>query len=260
MRHSMTILAAAAATTLAACSSTNSGNGSAGTVGLNLATTPVARTAAMVAGPGVSLAPETIADGTNTLIIDSAAVVLRKIELQSADTTQGACNPNDDSASSSDDCEEIKLDPILLDLPLGGTTAERKFSVEIPAGTYKEFEFKIHKLTGSSRDAALLAQHPEFANASIRLKGTFNGTPFTFLSDVEAEYEQELNPPLVIAAAGATDLTINVDLDSWFRTNGTTLINPATANKGQPNESIVANRIKASFKGFEDKNRDGRED
>lgn len=260
MRHSMTILAVAAATTLAACSSTSSGSGSAGSVALNLATTPVARTAAMAAGPGVSLASETIADGTNTLLIDSAAVVLRKIELQSADTAQGACHPDDDTERPDDDCEEIKLAPVLVDLPLGGTTAERQFTVEIPAGTYDELEFKIHKLTSSSRDAALLAQHPEFANASIRLKGTFNGTPFTFLSDVTAEYEQELSPPLVIAAAGATDLTINVDLDSWFRPNGTTLINPATANKGQPNESVVANRIRASFKGFEDKNRDGRED
>lgn len=260
MRISTSTLLAAAAATLAACSSTSSGSGTAGTVSLNLATTPVARTAAMVAGTGVSLAPETIADGTNTLIIDSAAVVLRKIELQAADTSQGACNPDDDSEKSDDDCEELKLAPVLVDLPLGGTTAERKFTVEIPAGTYKELEFKIHKLTGSSNDAALLAAHPEFANASIRLKGTFNGTPFTFLSDVTAEIEQELSPPLVVAAAGATDLTINVDLDSWFRTNGTTLIDPATANKDQPNESVVSNRIRASFKGFEDKNRDGRED
>jgi len=36
-------------------------------------------------------------------------------------------------------------------------------------------------------------------------------------------------------------------------------VSPASANKGQPNESIVANNIQNSFKAFEDDDRDGLE-
>jgi hypothetical protein len=37
----------------------------------------------------------------------------------------------------------------------------------------------------------------------------------------------------------------------------TALVSPATANQGQPNESVVANNIQNSFKAFEDDNHDG---
>jgi hypothetical protein len=50
--------------------------------------------------------------------------------------------------------------------------------------------------------------------------------------------------------------TIQVD-SSWFK-NGTAVINPATANVGQPNESLLRNNINASLKAVDDDDRDGR--
>jgi len=47
---------------------------------------------------------------------------------------------------------------------------------------------------------------------------------------------------------------------TWFLNGAkTALVSPASANKGQPNESIVANNIQNSFKAFEDDDRDGLE-
>ena len=50
--------------------------------------------------------------------------------------------------------------------------------------------------------------------------------------------------------------TIQFDLASWFR-NGSTIIDPATANKDQPNESLVRENIKASIRAFGDDDRSG---
>jgi hypothetical protein len=58
----------------------------------------------------------------------------------------------------------------------------------------------------------------------------------------------------------ATDLTLFLDLDKWFRDSGGTLIDPASANSGQPNQGIVEQNIKSSLDAFEDENHDGRDD
>jgi len=53
---------------------------------------------------------------------------------------------------------------------------------------------------------------------------------------------------------------IRLDLDSWFRTGASgPLVNPATANQGGANKSLVDNNIKNAIKAFEDDDRDGDE-
>ena len=40
--------------------------------------------------------------------------------------------------------------------------------INVPAGSYDEIEFEIHKIpTGDQEDAAFAAAHPEFADQSI---------------------------------------------------------------------------------------------
>ena len=57
----------------------------------------------------------------------------------------------------------------------------------------------------------------------------------------------------------ATDLTLFVDLSTWFLVDGV-LVDPAQANDQQPLASQVKNNIKASVRAFEDDDRDGEDD
>ena len=134
-------------------------------------------------------------------------------------------------------------------------------AIDAAAGTYRELEFKVHTPGDDSQDGSFLSQHPEFTGVSIRAEGQWNGSPFVYVTDLSAEQEVALVPPLTIAADGNTDLTLKVDLQAWFLNGGrTAFVNPATANKGQPNEGVVKENIKRSFDAFEDDDHDGERD
>lgn len=241
MRALTLILAIAS---LTACSEgTGPGAEGTGRVRLSLTTGPGAS-----GGPAMA-ASETYTVGGTTLVLSRVQLVLREIELK---RTEDSTTCSDDSEGGSDDnCEEIEFGPILLDLPLNGSVSQ-VVTVEADTGTYRELEFEVHKPEDDGEDAAFLAQHPDFRRVSIRVEGTWNGTPFVFLSDLEVEQELDLVPPLRIEAAGNTDLTLRVDLRSWFlNSGGTALINPATANQGQSAEGLVKENITRSFEAFE---------
>ena len=59
--------------------------------------------------------------------------------------------------------------------------------------------------------------------------------------------------------AASANLTIRLTISQWFRDSSGGLLDPATANKDQPNESLVNNNIQNSMKAFEDKDHDGDE-
>ena len=263
----------AAGALLAACgdSGTSGGNGPGTTpvVSFNLAARPATAGAARLAALAE---PYTITDASgNTLTFEKVELVLREIELKRADRdvvcgdddSNSDDDSNDDSSdsASADDCEELEFGPVLLDLPLGGGAAQA-FTVEVASGTYDELEFEIHKPEddGDGDDAAFLAAHPDFRDVSIRVTGSYNGTPFTYTTDLSEEQEQALVPPLSLETATATDLTLFVDIDNWFRTRAGTLLDPASANEGGANESLVEDNIEASVDVFEDDDRDGDDD
>ena len=201
---------------------------------------------------------ETMTLGGNTLVIDRVQRVLREVELERARGT-AACSSGAGSGRS-DDCEELELGPFLLDLPLGGGIA-RAVSIAVDTGTFRELEFEIHKPEDDGRDREFLARYPDFARVSIRVAGTYNGTPFVFLSDLNVEQEIDLVPPLVVTEAASTNLTLSVDLGRWFLTSSrTTFVNPGSANKGGANEGLVKDNIQQSFEAFEDNDRDGHHD
>ena len=106
-----------------------------------------------------------------------------------------------------------------------------------------------------------IAANPGFpTNTSIRVRGTFNGTAFTYTSALDAKQEYTFTPPLHINGSGSeTNLTIRLDISTWFKTGAGAIVNPNTANAGGANESLVQNNIKASIKAFEDKDKNGDE-
>lgn len=245
---------------LAACSD-NTG----GTLSLNLSSVrPSAPVASAAFGGGASAAVVTAGDttmivlGNDTIILRSVELVLREIELKRVESA--AC----DSIAGNDDCEEFETGTTLLSVPLGATAVDAVVSVNAPAGMYDEIEFKIHK-PESSDDAAFIAANPAFDGVSIRVTGTYSqaGTrsDFTYTSDLDASQEVALSTPLTVSDGQPASVTLRVDVSMWFLNAGrTALVDPASANKGQPNESLVKDNIEQSFDAFRDDNHDGHDD
>jgi len=260
-------LATLATTLLAACDA--GGPSTSAQVSFSVATQPAAAgsTAASTAGA------ETFTDGNDTLIITRVQLVLREIELKRLEATSscdgagtdgsGSGSGSDDSGqdSSHDNCERLELGPVLLDLPLGAGGVAHSFTVPVTAGSYDEVEFKIDPAShDDAPEVAFVQAHPDLAGVSVRVDGTFNGVGFTFTTDLSAEEEIELSPPLAVAESGTADLTLMVDLDRWFRTGAGLLVDPATANVGLANEALVEGNIRTTLHAFEDENHDGRDD
>lgn len=220
------------------------GPGGAANVQVSFATQRPAAVQAHVAGPA-----DTLVVGADTLIITDAEIVLREVELRRA--LADSCLDDDDA------CEEFETGPVLVALPTS-PGVRQQFALEIPADTYDRVEFDLHKPSDDDpADQAFIAAHPDFADISVRVQGTFNGTAFVFTSDVNEEQELVLSPPLVVSEDVGTNLTVFVDLSAWFRTVTGALVDPATANKGEPNENLVRDNIRTSFEAFEDPDLDG---
>lgn len=281
MSRNIRLAAVAVALTgfLAAC-----GDGSAPTtrsqVRFNLATGPAS---------GLAFLSDTFATASDTLVLDSVKLVLRDIKFQRVD--EDICDDNHDGmdddgpdstghtirmASVHDDggeddgdngeadgCESFNAGPFLLDVPLDASVT-KAFTVAVDTGTYKQVRIKIHKPEddgSDAKDAAFLAAHPEFKKVSIRVVGTFNGQGFTFTTDLNAQQRMDLVPPLVVADSPQNvDVTIKVDVSHWFSNGAGGLVDPGSALKGGPNENLVKDNIRDSFRAFRDDDRDGHDD
>jgi hypothetical protein len=131
--------------------------------------------------------------------------------------------------------------------------------VQISPGSYDKVEFKLHASTTSGDDGFVQA-NPDLQGHSVRVTGTYNGADFVYTGDFDAEMEFDLNPALVAGETAATDLTLLVSLDGWFRDQAGALLDPATANPGQSNQGLVEQNVKSSLQTFEDDDHDGRHD
>ena len=248
MNRRLALLGVAGALSLAACS--DGGPDTTPRVEFALATNPVVVAAPAFAAPAAT--PEVYGDASgDTLRIDSVFVVVRKLELKRTEAI--AC---DSLSSDADGCEELELGPFLIDLPLGVAGAERQFTVAIDTGSYSKVEFEVHK--AESGDTAFLAAHPGYNGVSIRVVGTFNGTPFVYTTGLDVEQEIQFATPIVVGE-GATTFTLNVDIGTWFR-SGADLVDPASAMGGGGNVSLVHENIQNSFHAFEDEDHDGHDD
>jgi hypothetical protein len=240
---------------VAACSDSGSGPTTEPQLSLSIATRPAAAVSAKGAALATVAAPETYTDDAGSILIfDRVQLVVREIEMEN-EAVENAC----EIATGDDDCAEIEIGPLLVDLPLGTSGATRTLSATVPAGTYDEVEFEIHK-PESSDDAAFLAANPGFEGVSIRAEGSYNGTPFVYLSRLNVEMEFDLEPPLVVGETGAAELTLLADLGTWFRGTDGNFVSPESANVGGDNEGVVNENVKSSLETFEDEDHDGSDD
>jgi hypothetical protein len=196
--------------------------------------------------------------GSDTVILRSAALVIRQIELKKLETAK--C----DGQPETSDCEEFETGPFLATLPLGATMTAAVIAVNAPAGQYDELDFEVHKAEAPD-DAAFISANPTFDRISIRVTGTYSqaGTrsDFVYTSDLNESQNVNLPTPLTVSNGTPANVTLRLDVSAWFLNAGrTALVNPASGNKGQPNERVVADNIKKSIDAFRDENQDGRDD
>ena len=188
-------------------------------------------------------------DAASTLTLTRVELVMREIELEKVDDE--SC---DSEFEGEDKCEEFETGPRVFELPVDGSTDAVLTISDVPAGLYDELEIEIHKVSSDPEDAALLVARPDLADISIRVEGEFDGTPFIFTTGVEEEFEFALVPPLD-PSAGPVNVTLSIDVESWFR-SGADLLDPAD----EQNRSEIENNIQQSFEAFEDDDGDGEDD
>lgn len=287
-RTAMRTVAALSALALAACESgTGPSSGNMVGVGFQLARTsgatalvapaaagPAGSTAAVGTVPTIttSAAGMRIARDGDVLLVTKAQLVVRNVKLKSAtavcsddddDETTGRSSSSSSGSSSrdddDDDCADIRVGPYLVDVPVNGADGAR-VAVEVPAGTYSSIRLWLYKVTSSdSADVAFRQANPTFRDISLRLEGTFNGTPFVFVNDVNAKLTVPLTEPLVVGTGG-DDVTVTIDLSTWFLRSSGGLYSPAAANTPGQVRAQVQNNIRNAFRAFRDDDKDGRED
>ena len=147
-----------------------------------------------------------------------------------------------DSSEASDttehDCEPLNVGPVTVNLPLDGTTKVVLDGL-VPAGSYTGLRAKFE---------------------SVNVTGVFTdsgGTdhPFTFTSNTEAELELNFAAPVTVGS-GTNNLTIDVDVSTWFKTSSGAVLDPTNPE----NQAAIEHTIRASFRAFEDDNHDGSDD
>ncbi|MEQ1785217.1 MAG: hypothetical protein ABMA14_28060, partial [Hyphomonadaceae bacterium] len=219
-------------------------------------------------------AGQQITRGTDTILISKVQLVIRDAKLESA---LAQCNDDDNDEpapaavagfvaardgrgdSDDDDCPSIRVGPFLVDVPVNGANASL-LAVAVPEGTYSAVRLRLHAVTGGdSADLAFRTANPAFQSISVRLEGTFHGAPFVFTGDVDARIAVPLTEPIAIKAGG-DNITVSIDLSKWFLRPQGGLYSPASANASGSVRSAVQANIRAAFRAFCDRDRDGRED
>ena len=203
----------------------------------------------------------TIVRQSDTIIVTKAQFVVSDVRLRSV---SGACLDEITTASTSkktdySECPEIRIGPFLVDVPVTGEDGAR-IAVDVPAGTYGNVRMKLHKVDANNAlDLAFQQQNPDLRGISVRILGTYNGAPFTFVNDLTTMLTVPLAKPLVVGTGGAA-VTVSVDIGSWFVRAAGCLYSPALANTPGSIRAAVQTNIERAFRAFRDQNLDGRED
>lgn len=174
-----------------------------------------------------------------------------------AEEDEGEEAPDDDS---DDDCPPLTVGPVLVDLPLDGTTTV-VLDAFVPAGTYKRLQARLHAVKpGDDGVGDFLSAHPEFEGISVKVEGVFTDVEgadheFTFTSRMNVVSAINFDEPVTVDA-GTTNLTVDVDVASWFAGAAGGVIDPTNA----ANVRVIEKNIRRSLRAFEDDDHDGDED
>jgi hypothetical protein len=195
-----------------------------------------------------------IGAGDDEIVLEHVGLVLRKVRLEGPSTESCPEEGEGDAA-----CGELDFGPILFELPLE-EGAEGVLDALAPVGSYTGLKFQLHRPTDANEDADFVAEYPDYDDISIRVVGTYNGTPFVFASDLTEVETVPFAGPVEVETEGALPLTLLVQVADWFASPDGGLVNPEDANDGGPFESLVEQQIRESFRAFHDGDSDGSAD
>ena len=254
------VFLAAALFILAACGSDLTGTNKK-TVQLSFTTN-----ASSVAASGLRVSPDVVVGEAGDLVLTKIQVVIDRIELNEDENTScvGEIEDNDDDHGEvenehdddREECEDVARNAVLVDIPADGA-AHTVLTVPLTPGTYRKLEAKLEP--ARDNETTFNAANPNLAGKSVRVEGTFKGTPFVFTSAVRRSIETEFDPPLVIDAT-TTNATISIDVARWFLDRNGNAIDPSTATAGSEALEQIEDNIHRSFRAFEDDDRSGRDD
>jgi hypothetical protein len=183
----------------------------------------------------------------NTIVIDEENFIIRKIVLEL----------EDDHVGGDGECD-IKICPLVVYLDLTQKVVVAAVA-QIPIGSFHEIKFQIHKLSPNESvpDPEFVEGSPPHNRFSVIAKGLFNGVPFVYKSWVTFSREIEFeNLPIVISERTVINITIRMDLFSWFERNGG-IMDPSDPD----NRPFIDQNIRNSFRSaFRDLNLDGEPD
>lgn len=206
-----------------------------------------------VGGPdsAVAVRPDsdgvTLISGGDTLFVRQVELVVRRMEIAPADA--GDCEGTPDEHE--EECPMLAAGPMIVTLPLGSATRSA-LTVRLPEDRYSLLQFQI-QTPDSTRDAEFLDAHPEFRQGSVRLRGTYSRRGVRESVDYWARFNEReelaLEPPLVVIRDSAATLTLQVDVAKWFlNAEQTEMVDPGTAGRGQPYESLVRDNVRMSLR------------
>lgn len=215
--------------------------------------------------------------GTNgTIVIDDIRFIVEEMKLRSSESnstckddddeneidddirmSQGSDQGRNDNEDEDDDECEFEGGPFIVDLPLEGNTTIS--TQNVPAGTYDSFRFKMDDLEGDDDDedddranvpnllAEMRTVYPNFpSKASMVVKGTQNGQPFTVYFRSKLKLSEPISPPLVVP--GNNSLTVKIDPTAWFKTGGQ-VMNLAALNGQLENWGQFKSGLRGAHKG-----------
>ena len=211
-----------------------------------------------MAGSANQVSADLVVGTADELVLQKVQLVLRKVELDRTGTADcvGEIENEDDNGiddhsgpgRGEEECEEVIRDPILIDVPVDDAL-HPVITVPVPAGTFSELEAKLAPARETSTQ--FNTANPDLVGKSVRVVGTFKGTPFVFTSSVRSKLEMEFDPPLVIDAT-TKNATISLDVRKWFVNSSGAVIDPSAAPAGSTNLLQIENNIRRSFHAFED--------
>ena len=179
-----------------------------------------------------------VTSGGHTIDLQSADVVFSEMTFEGSNVESGDDDDSDlDSDSDHDGNAKFRAGATTVALPLEGGIIT-PFNGQIPVGTYSRLEM----------DADFL-----------RIRGTYDGQTFDVTVPVNAELELRFSPPLDVTGSEPVNVNVNVDVASWFRDASGNVIDPRQLNTNAELRAQFRNRVRASFRAFEDGDHDGDE-
>lgn len=184
-----------------------------------------------------------VVTGSNgTLTITDIRMVVAEFELDGDDDVN-RCG----ASGGVDDCEDFNAGPLLVDLPLSGSTVAVG-SGDVTAGVYDEVEFEVEDLDDDEEDPAeaqriaqlrqqIVAQFPDWPrDASMLVTGTFTpaggaARPFRVFIEAEIEIELDLDPPLSVGEGQTGSLDVTLDPAALFRNGANVLDLSSTGSR-----------------------------